>query len=366
MEARSPFPSLGRRAAMAVLATLAVVAGISAGSARAALPRDFVGVVADDAVNGDPGYRAAQFGQLHSLGVRLLRVTFDWAQVETSPGNYDFSFYDGLAQSAAENGIELLPVVFDPPRFRSGRPRRHAKRGTYFPKHLGDLGTFAALVAGRYGPGGSFWTSHPGTPAFPIAALQVWNEPNLPVYDPAGPSARHYERLLKAVYPKVKRANRRVQVATAGLPDSKLSRPNLYRYIDQLYRAGGKRYFDILAVNPYAASTKDLLRKLSKVRKIMRRRHDSRTQMWLTEMGWSDKGPRSPFRASRIRSAIPGLAKASRKLRLRGFVYYSWRDGAPYAPLFRDFWGLHTGLLRINGTPKPAYNAFRQAVARLP
>jgi len=89
-------------------------------------------------------------------------------------------------------------------------------------------------------------------------------------------------------------------------------------------------------------------------------------------MGWSDRGPRSPFRvgaagqASRIKSAIPALAKAARKLRLRGFIYYSWRDGLPYAPNFKDFWGLHTGLLRINGTPKPAYNAFRQAVARLP
>jgi hypothetical protein len=28
-------------------------------------------------------------------------------------------------------------------------------------------------------------------------------------------------------------------------------------------------------------------------------------------------------------------------------------------------WGLHTGLLDINGTPKPAFSAFKRAVRRL-
>ena len=33
-------------------------------------------------------------------------------------------------------------------------------------------------------------------------------------------------------------------------------------------------------------------------------------------------------------------------------------NGAPYAPNFSDLWGLHTGLLDINGQPKPALDAF--------
>ena len=104
----------------------------------------------------------------------------------------------------------------------------------------------------------------------------------------------------------------------------------------------------------------------------MNRRHDSGAQIWVTEMGWADKGPKNPFRvgaagqASRIRSAIPALARAQASLKLRGFIYYSWRDGKPYPPLFHDFWGLHTGLFRTNGTTKPAYRAFQQAVAGLP
>ena len=56
---------------------------------------------------------------------------------------------------------------------------------------------------------------------------------------------------------------------------------------------------------------------------------------------------------------------ARSKLKLRGVVYYAWRDGAPYPPLFKDFWGLHTGLLSLTGSAKPALNAFKNTVAGL-
>jgi hypothetical protein len=59
------------------------------------------------------------------------------------------------------------------------------------------------------------------------------------------------------------------------------------------------------------------------------------------------------------------IRKQRRRLRLRGVVYYSWRDAPPYPPQYKDMWGLHTGLLDINGGLKPAYHAFKKAVAPL-
>ena len=50
-----------------------------------------------------------------------------------------------------------------------------------------------------------------------------------------------------------------------------------------------------------------------------------------------------------------------RKLRLRGFVYFSWRDLPRYAPNYKDQWGLHTGLLTLGGAQKPGYKAFKSA-----
>ena len=103
----------------------------------------------------------------------------------------------------------------------------------------------------------------------------------------------------------------------------------------------------------------------------MNARHDRRAPIWITEIGWADRGPPSRFvvgpsgQAKRIRSSYKLIRKQRKKLRLRGVVYYSWRDGLPYPPLFRDLWGLHTGLLDLRGRPKPAFYAFKHAIIDL-
>ena len=154
---------------------------------------------------------------------------------------------------------------------------------------------------------------------------------------------------------------------TAGLPDSKLSGAvPLMKFIDQMYRAGAAKYFDSLAINSYAKDEGELGRLLGSVRKRMNANRDRAGQIWITEFGWGDRGPKHRFivgargQAKRIAASLALIRQRQRALRLRGFVYFSWRDGAPYAPDFKDLWGLHTGLLDINGQPKPAFHAVRK------
>ena len=103
----------------------------------------------------------------------------------------------------------------------------------------------------------------------------------------------------------------------------------------------------------------------------MRRAHDRRAKIWVTELGWGDSGPPHRFivgrsdQAAKIRRSFAFVRRHRARLRLRGVVYYSWRDSHPYPPLYRDLWGLHTGLLDINGRPKPAVRAFKKAVKKL-
>jgi hypothetical protein len=102
------------------------------------------------------------------------------------------------------------------------------------------------------------------------------------------------------------------------------------------------------------------------VAKLLRRRGDGDIPIWVTEIGWASGGPPSPFRAGaggqavRVGRAFRALAERRRELRVRGIVYFNWRDARPY-PGGSDFFGLHTGLLRIDGRPKPALAAFREA-----
>jgi hypothetical protein len=354
-----------KRAAALILALAAL--GPEAGSTAA---NDFAGIVAPELYAGSPSYRDKTFTAQHALGIGMVRQTLDWASIEYAPGKYDFSLFDNFVVAAAQHDLTVLPILFNPPPFWSSKPKRHAKHGTYFPKSLDAMGAFGAAVAQRYGRGGSFWSAHPELPLLPMTAYQIWNEPNLAAYSPPKPSARKYVAMLRAVGPRIKAVDPQAEIVTAGLPDSRLSKPNLYSFIKQMYRANAKGAFDTVGINPYAPTASGLIKKLKRIRSIMNSAGDGAASMWVTELGWSDVGPRSPFRAGkggqakRITQAIAALKRNTATLKLRGFFYFAWRDTPVYKG-FHDFWGLHTGLLRKNGTRKPAYAAFKKAVAAL-
>jgi hypothetical protein len=358
--------------AISLAAALALPAGASA-----AVPSGFVGMTSEDLLPQDTSYQDRMLRMQRRSGVRLLRQTFTWAEIEgltnadhQSPSlTYRWGFWDRLVLSAARNGITVLPVLFKAPPHESSGPA--GARETHPPRNPSAMGAFAAAAVARFGPGGSLWRENPGVPARPIRAWQVWNEPSLKAYWGGKPSARAYVDLLRAVNDAIKRVDRRAEVVTGGIPPSVLSGSvPIKRYIDQMYRAGGKRAFDTLAINSYARSAGELGRLLRSVREIMNRRGDRRAKIWITELGWCDKGPRHRFcvgarKQSRlIRSSLALIRKERRRLRLRGFVYYSWIDGRPYAPAYQNLWGLHTGLLKLDGRSKPALKTFAGAARR--
>ena len=88
----------------------------------------------------------------------------------------------------------------------------------------------------------------------------------------------------------------------------------------------------------------------------------------MTELGWATGGPRSPFRpgyrgqGELIKRTWATLVRRRAKLKLRGLIYFGWRDLPPYAPLYQDFYGLHTGLLERDGRSKPSRARFTRAV----
>lgn len=330
------------------------------------MPADFVGIVSEDAYAGASAYRHNALSAQRAAGVGLLRQTFTWAHIEPRRGRFDFSATDAFVASAARERIAVMPILFGPPSWASSRPRNGGRRGTYPPRRASDMARFARALVRRYGPSGSFWSAQPDLPRVPIRSWQVWNEPNLPVYWPAGPSPRAYARLLNAVGRAIHAADRRAEVVTAGMPKSRLGMTP-ERFVRGLYRAGARRAFDTVAVNPYARTASGVVAILRRMRRVMNAAGDRRAGLRATEIGWSDSGPRGDFRlgpagqARAIGATVRALARARGRLRLRGFVYYGWRDLPVYAG-GKDFWGLHTGLLDIHGDAKPAHAAFAAAV----
>ncbi|HEY8769514.1 MAG TPA: hypothetical protein VIM03_03155 [Thermoleophilaceae bacterium] len=327
-------------------------------------------MVSEDVFAGGPNYRSCTLNTQLAGGVSIIRQTFDWAAIERSRGSYDFSGYDSYVAALAEHRMRVLPVLFNPPGFRSSRPHKHARKGTYPPKRFKDMGGFGAALVRRYGPRGSFWVSRPDLPKMAIRSWQIWNEPHLRAYWPTGPSPRKYTRLLKAAAKGIKRADRHAEIVSASLSQSTLSRYSVTSFVSGMYRAGARKAFDTLALNPYGKSPSGALRLVRSIRRLMNKRHDRGARIWVTEFGWATGGKSKKFRVSTKRQArwVPSLLgklhRARRGLRLRGAIYYNWRDAKPYAPRYQDFFGLHTGLLKTDGSPKPAFRSFRKAARR--
>ena len=182
-------------------------------------------------------------------------------------------------------------------------------------------------------------------------------------------NAKEYVALLRAGSTAIRHADPHAEVVAAGLPNSNLGVPFL-TFLDRMYEAGAKGLFDDLAIHPYSHNVQGLLTLAEQARSVMDRWGD-RSRLWITEFGWSTGGDASAFRvsergqANRISEALSALIAERRVLRLRGFVFFKWKDSVAPAGSDADPWPLHTGLLNADGAPKPGFWFFGRIVQAL-
>jgi hypothetical protein len=298
-------------------------------------------------------------------GIGVIRQPIDWGEVEPRRGTFHWGPLDGWAMAAAREDLDLLIVLSGAPTWAGGT----GPGGTRPPDDPADLARFGTALVHRYGPGGTLWRRHPEAPAHPIRTWQVWNEPNLPQYWNGHPDAAAYVRMLRTVGGALHRGDPGATVVSAGLPNSRLGVP-FEQYVRAMYRAGAKGTFDVFALHAYAASGTAVADAVSGTRDLLDQLGDGDRPVWVTETGWADAGPSSPFtvgaagQARSVADAFGDLARRRTALDLRGIVYYAWRD-VPAPPGQQDFFGLHTGLLTLAGRRKPAYDAFVSAAREI-
>jgi hypothetical protein len=254
--------------------------------------------------------------------------------------------------------VDVMPVIIGSPRFA-------ARKDTYPPRSRSALRAFAAFLRDavrRYGQGGEFWKAHPELEARPIRDWQMWNETNLEVYWLRRPSARQYAGMLRLARRTIKREDRRARIVLGGLPESRLGIP-MISYLESLYRAGGRKLFDVLAIHPYAAGAAGVEGALIRARRTMARHGDPRKPIAVTELGWATGGPSGAFttseagQAAKLRATFRMLIRRRARYRVNMAVWFSLRDRA-LGQDERDWWAPHTGLFDVNGRPKRAWATF--------
>jgi hypothetical protein len=355
-----------RRALLAACA-VAALTGPGAQAARAAVPADSVGIYSEEHERANSGDRTGVGAAQRAAGVGLVRQPFLWSRIETAPGVLDYSVYDDVVASAAVAGMTVLPVILDAPPWRSAGPAVAPGEDMYPPAQADAFAVLAGLLALRYGPNGKFWAANPDLPYVPIHSWQIWNEPNTLQFWASGPDPAAYTRLLRAAAGAIRAADPAAEIVTGGLPESLGGTP-VGRYLDGMYDAGARGTFDTLAIHPYARDAEGALDVLRSARAVLDRHGDAQKPIWATEFGWASGGPPSlvttteASQATRVRDTIVLMQRARSALRLRGFVVFRWADKARNAGQ-QDSWPLHTGLLRADGSAKPALDAFRYAVS---
>jgi hypothetical protein len=313
-------------------------------------------------------------------GVESLRVAADWSEMQPYQSRAQvpaadrsqfqtvagvptqFSTFDRIVSASAQRGLALLPVVESPPGWDLLKPGTAGSP----PKSDAPFGAFLTALVDRYGPRGSFWSSHPSVPRVPIRMWQIWNEPHLAQYWSVQPFAPSYVKLLAAAHAAIKAADPGAKVVLAGLANYS------WQYLAGIYRVpGARRLFDVVAIHPYTEQARGVITILQRSRAVMNRFGDGQKPMLATEVTWPSSLHKAPpqfgvstteqQQAQRLGQLLPLLAADRGKLGLIGFYWYTWMgDETPRAhPYAFDYAGL---LKDVNGTvtPKPALSVFRR------
>jgi hypothetical protein len=232
------------------------------------------------------------------------------------------------------------------------------------------MALFASYLVGRYGRHGTLWAERPTVPRLPIHSWQVWNEPNLWPWWPPIADAAAYVRLLADVGRGIKRCDQAAEVVAAGLPNSHAwLGPQVAEYLDAMYRAGARGTFDSLAIHPYGSETWRVVDQLREARAVASRYGDP-APIWVTELGWGTGGPPTSITVSEARQAdllratLAELHARREEIGIRGFVYYQWIDLWAGGSNADSLWH-HIGLLRADGTAKPALAAYLNTIGGL-
>lgn len=352
----------------ALVATAVLVVGVSPAMAGKSHP-GFYGVY----------YQAQQnthkdVSKMQDANVKNVRMALRWAAVQPREGEApNWSTYDDVIGDMAAHGIQVLPVLIATPHWvenSGGKPPVGSKADRQAWK------SFVTQAVNRYGRGGSYWRGplgfakdHPGKSPEEIKAWQVWNEENLQHYFKTKQKrVKKYANLVKITHDAVKQGDAGATVVLGGLVGN--GRPsgsmNAWKFLDKLYKKRGiKRSFDVAAIHPYATSIQYVKKWIRKFRAVMKKHHDSKSGVWVTEVGWgSDPPDRYGFNKGRqgqkkmLNDAFRTLHSKRHKLGLRRVYWFTFRD-PKHGNARCSFCG-SAGLLKSNFHTKPSWRAFKR------
>jgi Cellulase (glycosyl hydrolase family 5) len=303
------------------------------------------------------GSTSAQMPAVQALGTHWVRMFASWPDLEPTKDTFStfwLSYYEETFRSLP-SGTKVLLDVVDTPSWETGSGNPQTP-----PANPQEYAAFAGALAQRFGT--------------KVAAYEIWNEEDSSAWWAGGPNPAAYTQLLKAAYPAIKAANPNATVVLGGLTG------NDFEFLEGVYAAGGKGSFDAVGVHTDTAcdviSPYDFVRGAGnrmiadsflayrEVHAVMLANGDDKP-IWMTELSWRTTSATCAEGAFAGQKA-GGVTEEEQATFLQ--QAYHCLAQAPYVQValwfpLEDEGAVTSGLLRSNGTRKPAFAAM-QAYAR--
>jgi hypothetical protein len=282
-------------------------------SSFAVTPADYLGLNVGPELSWN-GWRDKLIPLYQQANVRWIRVWYNWASLETSPGVYNLNAVRPALQLAKDPGFKVLFVIWGTPK--------HAGAGTLesLPR-LSALADYCAWLRDSL----SDW----------VDAWEVWNEPNLTKYFTGSPA--QYVETLAAAY-EVLRG--RVPVVAAGTSGAAKS-----DYWQALLSSGLEQHCDRVNIHPYRNKADEVVQLVDAFKSLVSK------PLWITELGYSTDQSSEETKAAFLAKVMPLLTS-----RVETLFWYRGIQGEGLHPLR---YGIVAGN-KATGvvTPLPAYQAY--------
>lgn len=222
-------------------------------------------------------------------GIVWAKQQFSWEEIEKRKNQFDWEKSDQIVAVFEKYGMQIIARLDRPPAWA----HKDKSIPQAPPDDFNDYGDFVEAFVRRY-------TGR-------INYIQIWNEPNIfPEWGNRPIDPYSYAAMLKIAYLRAKAANPNVRVLSAPLAITlgegwEANSPywrnmNDLDFLEELYKAGVKDYFDILSANAFGLrSTPDdppdpnqlNFQRVVLARQIMERHDDANKAIWINEYGWN-------------------------------------------------------------------------------
>jgi hypothetical protein len=280
-----------------------------------------------------------------------VRFDFDWRDIEPQNDSFSFSKYDGIVNKLKQKNIKVLGIL-DYDNTWSDPTTGNTTQIDHFADFV--LNTVKHFKAD-------------------IKLWQIWNEPNNETFW-TNPNAANYTKLLKAAYGAAKQADPAAVVVLGGLVgngrDELIILNRIFAradFLPDIYRWGGKNYFDVASIHPYnyatvIDSTALIEGAIDDAKGIMADNGDSAKELWITELGPLYFPPQPVILISTrdyTESEVAGwldLIYTNLRTKCSKLFWYEFRDHPGEISIENPNW---EGLVKADYTSKEAYTAYK-------